>query len=322
MLEVSAPEGIGEITPGEDLAAILLDHASLRNGDVVVITSKVVSKAEGRLKVGSAVASVEAETERVVARRGALRIVRSRAGLTQATAGVDASNVPAGTHALLPLDPDASARTVRAAVWHRAGLNVGVLLSDTSGRAWRIGHTELAIGAAGVRLIDDYAGRNDGYGNRLAVTQTCLADEICAAAELTQGKLGRRPFAVVRGRADVVLPVGEDGVGATSLNRDPQDDLFGFGAREAVMRAILAQSEDASGFGAAASAEELTKLMNEVFDDVVVSANTTQNELVVIAAAQRRGLVVALGFAHGWQCVDARSGVDKSRELRLVRVCP
>ncbi|MFC0224339.1 coenzyme F420-0:L-glutamate ligase, partial [Nocardioides zeicaulis] len=173
-IEVWAPDGLPEVGPGADLAALVLDAtargADLADGDVVCLTSKVVSKAEGRVRAGGRDAAIEEETVRVVARRGATRIVRNRLGLTMAAAGVDASNVEAGHVVLLPLDPDASARGVRAALLERAGVNVAVVVTDTSGRAWREGQTDLAIGAAGLVVAEDHAGRTDAHGNPLVVT--------------------------------------------------------------------------------------------------------------------------------------------------------
>ncbi len=221
MLEVSAPDGIGEIVPGDDLAAVLLEHADLADGDIVVVTSKVVSKAEGRVRAGDSAISLPEETQRVVARAGSVTIVRSRLGITHAMAGLDASNVPRGSHILLPEDPDASARALRERVREETGLNIAVLVSDTAGRAWRMGQTEIAIGAAGLAVLEDYVGAEDGYGNVLKVTQPCVADELCDAAELVSGKTTRRPFAIIRGRADLVC--APDVVGSGAAHAGPAD---------------------------------------------------------------------------------------------------
>ncbi|MGA8847612.1 MAG: coenzyme F420-0:L-glutamate ligase, partial [Nocardioides sp.] len=202
----TAPDGVGEIETGTDLAEALLEvHPQLRDGDIVVVTSKVVSKSEGRVVPGSREEHLEAATARVVARRGATTIVRTQHGLTLAAGGIDNSNVALGSSVLLPLDPDASARRLRAALQHRTGAVLGVIVTDTAGRAWREGQTDIAIGAAGVVVAEDFAGRIDAHGNQLAVTAPAVADEIAGLAELAQGKLGARPFAVVRGRADLVL---------------------------------------------------------------------------------------------------------------------
>lgn len=310
-LEAWAPDGVPEIAAGDDLAALLLDAvgADLRDGDVVCVTSKVVSKAEGRTRTGGRDAAVEEETVRVVARRGATRIVRNRLGLTMAAAGVDASNVAAGTVVLLPLDPDASARTLRRAVRERTGTNVAVVVTDTSGRAWREGQTDLAIGAAGLLVAEDFAGRTDPHGNALAVTLPAVADEVAGAAELAQGKLSARPFAVVRGRSDLVLAPDDDGPGAASLVRRDGADMFGWGSREAVVRALVGDPADRVPFGAPAPAEELVTALGQVlgagrayssllsmsFDDQPAA------RLLVLPDAADATAVHAVCFAHGWQ---------------------
>ena len=196
-------EGIGEVTEGDDLAALLVtalgEETPLRDGDVVVVTSKVVSKAEGRVRYDDREAVIAAETDRVVAVRGGTRIVRTHHGLVLAAAGVDASNVAKGSVLSLPVDPDASAVRLREALRDRTFANVAVLVSDTAGRAWRTGQTDIAIGAAGLDVLDDHAGRTDPYGNPLAVTAPAVADELASAADLVKGKLSARPVAVVRG---------------------------------------------------------------------------------------------------------------------------
>nr|WP_055506644.1 coenzyme F420-0:L-glutamate ligase [Nonomuraea pusilla] len=227
-VEILPISGIGEVRPGDDLAA-LLRGAGLRDGDVVVVTSKVVSKAEGRVRQApDRAAAIEEETERVVARRGDLVIAQTRHGFVMAAAGVDASNTEPGTVLLLPEDPDASARRIRAGL----GLRVGVIVSDTFGRPWRNGLTDVAIGAAGVRPLDDFRGATDGYGNELNATVTALADEIAAAAELVKGKLSGVPAAIVRGLEHLVTD--DDGPGARPLVRPADEDLFRHGSRDVV----------------------------------------------------------------------------------------
>ena len=269
MLTVTAPDGVPEVRSGDDLADLLIPVVELADGDIVVVTSKVVSKAEGRIVDGDREDWITAETVRLVARRGATRIVRNRLGLTMAAAGVDASNVARGTVVLLPIDPDASAARLRGAIAERTGRNVGVIVTDTAGRAWREGQTDIAIGAAGVVVLESYVGRVDEHGNELAVTAPAVADEIASVAELAQGKLGGRPFAVVRGRADLVLPPGDDGPGAAALVRADGADLFGYGAREAVIRAVGARAEDRPPFGAPATAEEMAAALLRVGIDAV-----------------------------------------------------
>ncbi|HEX4817000.1 MAG TPA: coenzyme F420-0:L-glutamate ligase [Nonomuraea sp.] len=226
--EVIPVEGVGEVRPGDDVAA-LLAGAGVRDGDIVVVTSKIVSKAEGRVRrAPDRRQAVEEETERVVARRGDTVISQTRHGFVMAAAGVDASNTEPGTVLLLPEDPDASARRIRAGLGARAG----VIVSDTSGRPWRNGLTDVAIGAAGVRVLDDFRGVSDGYGNELSVTVTALADEIASAAELVKGKLDGIPVAIVRGLAHLVTD--DDGPGVRPLVRAAEDDLFRYGSGDVV----------------------------------------------------------------------------------------
>ena len=225
-LTVLAPDGAPEVTAGDDVAAMVVDLVDLEDGDVVAVTSKVVAKAEGRVRAGSREEALAGETVRVVARRGPTAIVRTHHGLTLAAAGVDASNVATGHVVLLPIDPDASARSIRRRLTELTGRRVGVLVTDTAGRPWREGQTDIAIGAAGLRVLESFAGRTDSHGNPLAVTAPAVADEIAGAAELAQGKLAGRPFAVLRGRADLVLPVDDDGPGAAALVRARSEDLF------------------------------------------------------------------------------------------------
>ena len=212
-LTALAPEGVPEVRTGDDLAALLLDRVALEDGDVVLVTSKVVAKAEGRVVPGTREDALDGETERLVARRGPTRIVRTHHGLTLAAAGIDASNVEQGHVVLLPRDPDASAARLRHAIHERTGRSVAVLVTDTAGRAWRQGQTDIAVGASGLRVLDDHAGRYDAHGNELLVTAPAVADELASVAELVAGKLGGRPFVVVRGRADLVLGPGDDGPG-------------------------------------------------------------------------------------------------------------
>jgi coenzyme F420-0:L-glutamate ligase / coenzyme F420-1:gamma-L-glutamate ligase len=244
---VTAPDGIPEVAPGDDLVALLVPvlarlelgtqgPTALADGDVVVVTSKIVSKAEGRVVAAAdREQAITDETVRVVASRehpgGATRIVENRLGLVMAAAGVDASNTPEGTVLLLPVDPDASARALRAGLRERLGVRVGVVVTDTAGRPWRHGQTDLAIGAAGLTVLEDLRGGTDSYGRRLEVTMTAVADEIAAAAELVKGKVAGRPVAVVRGLAHLVTD--DDGPGARSLVRRGSDDMFALGSAEA-----------------------------------------------------------------------------------------
>lgn len=241
--------GIGEVRPGDDLATLLGDAlaadaaarpaTALVAGDVLVVTSKIVSKAEGRVvQAADREAAITAETVRVVATRehpgGVTRIVENRLGLVMAAAGVDASNTDDGTVLLLPVDPDATARALRAALAERFGVRVGVLISDTAGRPWRQGQTDIAIGAAGVTVLDDLRGSTDTRGRALQVSVAAVADEIAGAAELVKGKATGLPVAVVRGMGHVVT--AEDGPGARVLVRVGPDDMFAEGTAEAYAR--------------------------------------------------------------------------------------
>ncbi|WP_425308353.1 coenzyme F420-0:L-glutamate ligase [Ammonicoccus fulvus] len=242
-IEIFAPRGIPGVTPGADLPALILaavdaHHAGpLRDGDILVVTSKVVSKAEGRvIDVDDRQAARATESRRIVARRGDTVIVEHRLGLVHAAAGIDTSNVEPGSALLLPVDPDASARGIRRRLADATGLRLGVLISDTAGRAWRTGQTDLTIGLAGVVAIDSHIGRTDPFGNDLRVTEIAVADELAAAADLAKTKLGGRPVAVVRGLAHLVTD--DDGASAPLL-REESKDFFRLGRREAVLDAIL-----------------------------------------------------------------------------------
>ncbi|MCC3653578.1 coenzyme F420-0:L-glutamate ligase [Streptomyces sp. S07_1.15] len=249
---VWALPGIPEVRTGDDLVKLIADAATapgmpgLAHGDVLLVTSKIVSKAEGRVsEAADREAAIDAETVRVVARRGPLRITETRHGLVMAAAGVDASNTPSGTVLLLPVDPDASARAIRDGLREALGVDVGVLVTDTFGRPWRTGLTDVAIGAAGVRVLDDLRGGEDAHGNRLSATVTATADELAAAGDLVKGKAGGLPVAVVRGLPHVLTDgaggaggAAEPERGARELVRDPADDMFRLGTSEAVREAV------------------------------------------------------------------------------------
>jgi coenzyme F420-0:L-glutamate ligase/coenzyme F420-1:gamma-L-glutamate ligase len=231
-LTVRGVTGLPEVRPGDDLAALIAGAARLADGDVLVVTSKIVSKAEGRIVVGDREAAVDAETARVVARRGTTRIVQTRSGLVMAAAGVDSSNVEPGRVLLLPEDPDASARRLRAALRERTGVRVAVVVSDTFGRPWRTGQVDVAIGAAGLDPLHDLRGTTDTHGNVLDVTVAAVADEIASAGELVKGKASGVPVAVVRGLGRLVTD--GDGPGAAALVRPADQDLFRYGSRDVV----------------------------------------------------------------------------------------
>ncbi|MFB7597964.1 coenzyme F420-0:L-glutamate ligase [Streptomyces sp. NPDC056160] len=234
-----AVPGMPEVAPGDDLAKLIAAaEPALADGDVLLVTSKIVSKAEGRVvEAADREAAIDAETVRVVARRGPLRIVENRQGLVMAAAGVDASNTPSGTVLLLPEDPDASARAIRAGLRAALGVDVAVVVTDTFGRPWRDGLTDVAIGAAGLRVLDDLRGGTDAHGNPLSATVVATADELAAAGDLVKGKAAGLPVAVVRGLGHV-LAADDDAPGARALVRDARDDMFRLGTSEAVREAV------------------------------------------------------------------------------------
>ena len=229
--------GIGEVEPGTDLGRLIAssvrpaqpDGPELLDGDVVVVTQKVVSKAEGRIvpldhgDAGAKAELVARESVRILRRRGELVISETRHGFVCANAGVDLSNVADGTAALLPEDPDRSARRVRAELQRALGVVVGVIVSDTFGRAWRRGVTDVAIGCAGVAAVVDLKGTPDAGGRELVATEICVADEIASAAELVMGKDRNVPVAVVRGLAPEWLRPGDV---KSEIVRPPAEDLF------------------------------------------------------------------------------------------------
>ena len=260
-LRILPVHGIPEVTPGDDLAALIGAAAPwLRDGDVLVVTSKIVSKSEGRLvdvpaqdgpaRTAARAEVLAAETARVVARRGPTTIVQTHHGFVMAAAGIDASNVERDRLVLLPKDPDAAARELRAGLRHRHGVDVAVIVSDTMGRPWRNGLTDVALGAAGLPPVRDHRGEVDPYGNELQVTEMAVIDELAGAGELVKGKCDQVPVAVVRGylRPDGDRPYDDrpdddpgpadgapapDGPGATALVRDGTTDMFSLGTDEA-----------------------------------------------------------------------------------------
>lgn len=229
-VEIVPVEGIGEIQPGDVIADVIVGTGfGLRTGDVVVVTQKIVSKAEGRLEAVdpddplSHKAIVEREAVRVLRRRGDLMITETAHGFVCANAGIDLSNVERGYAALLPVDADRSARRIRDGLRARAAVEVGVVVSDTFGRTWRRGVTDVAIGCAGVAAVVDLRGTSDAFGRELQVTEVAVADEIAAAADLVMGKARNVPVAVVRGLDASWLR--ESSV-KTEIVRHPGEDLF------------------------------------------------------------------------------------------------
>lgn len=238
-VEILPVPGLPEFRPGDDLAAAIASAAPwLRDDDILVVTSKVMSKCEGRIVDAPVDAEerdilrrklIDAEAVRVLARKGKTLITENAIGLVQAAAGVDGSNVDSAELALLPKDPDASAAVLRNGLRERLGVAVGVVVTDTMGRAWRNGQTDVAIGAAGLRVLHGYEGSKDRHGNELIVTEIAVADEIAAAADLVKGKLTDIPVAVVRG-----LSLPDNGSNARQLVRAGEDDLFWLGTEEAI----------------------------------------------------------------------------------------
>jgi coenzyme F420-0:L-glutamate ligase / coenzyme F420-1:gamma-L-glutamate ligase len=224
-LTIAPIEGIPEISPGDDLAAAIVSvtgEDALLDDDVIVIAHKVVSKSEGRLApAGDRHEAARAESARILRRSGDMLISETRHGLVCANAGVDASNVERGTVVLLPLDPDLSARRLRAQIMQLTGQDVSVIVSDTFGRAWRLGQTNVAIGVAGIDPYIDYRGTKDVFGNELNATRICVADELAGAAEIVMGKSDGVCAAIVRG-ARVVRAAGS----AAQIIRPPDEDMF------------------------------------------------------------------------------------------------
>ena len=236
-LEVFGVEGLPEIAEGDDLGALIAAAVALADGDVVVVAQKVVSKSEGALvdvdparRDDEQTRVVAEQTAKVVARRGDVVIVRTHHGFVCANAGVDASNVAPDRLALLPADPDASAARLRASLRIRAGVEVGVIVSDTFGRPWRAGQTNVALGVAGIAPMRDFRGEKDSFGMTLEATVIAIADELAGAAELVMGKSDGVPVAVVRG-----APVQRDEQATgRALLRPLEEDMFATGALDAV----------------------------------------------------------------------------------------
>ncbi|WP_432565284.1 coenzyme F420-0:L-glutamate ligase [Kineococcus sp. SYSU DK003] len=248
-LQVVGLSGIGEVHEGDDVAGLVVDalhaqRASLSDGDVIAVSSKVVSKALGLTAPAAARDEVVLrESRRLVAARrtpnGTARIVEAAAGPVMAAAGVDASNVEGDIVLTLPADPDAAARQVRAQLHELTGAVVGVVVTDTAGRPWRAGQTDFALGVAGLDVLDDLRGSTDTSGRELSVTARAVVDEIAAAADLVKGKTSGVPAALIRGLGDLVLPLdADDRPGARSLVRTAAGDWFRLGHVEAVRAAL------------------------------------------------------------------------------------
>ncbi|TDC35177.1 coenzyme F420-0:L-glutamate ligase [Micromonospora sp. KC213] len=301
-LEILPVPGIGDVTEGDDLAVLIATAAPwLRDGDVLIVTSKIVSKAEGRLvdvpadgpqRLAARDEVLAAETARVVATRGATRIVQTHHGFVMASAGIDASNVDKTRLVLLPEDPDASARALRSALRERYDLDVAVIITDTMGRPWRNGLTDVALGVAGMSAIRDHRGEIDPYGNELQLTQMAVADELAGAGELIKGKCDQVPVAVVRGYLGGTRD--DDGTGAAALVRDASMDLFSLGTAEAKAAGLreAATLPDGPGETAAdpAAVAQAIAAVADVVAPGTVFTHVTDDEV-------RAGLV---GKVAGW----------------------
>ncbi len=303
-LHVVALEGLPQITASHDLAALIVtSNAGLQHGDIVVVSSKAVSKAEGRVVAGDRDDAVAAETLRIVAERDGLKIVETRHGLVLAAAGVDASNVAAGSLVLLPEDPDASARVLRASLQAAVGCMLGVIVTDTVGRPWRLGQTDVAIGVAGVNPLLDLRGTPDMNGRMLDVTVPAVADEIAAAAELVMGKAAGTPVAFVRGLGHLVQEA--DGPGARAIVRPRGEDLFPLGSLDVVRSRRTVRS-----FTDAAVPREVVTAA--VADAITAPAphHTTPWRFVLISDDRRTELLDAM--AKQWRADLCNDGLDEA----------
>lgn len=288
---------------GDDVAAITLNAigVDLRDGDIVTITSKIVAKAEGRvIHAADREDAITAESVRTLATRsharGLTRIVQTRHGLILAAAGVDASNTEDGTVVLLPEDSDASACAIRSHIQTHRGINVGVVITDTLGRAWRLGVTDHAIGCAGIQVIDDLTGETDAFGRELEMTMVAIADELAAASELVRAKNSMTPIAVIRGASGWVTP--DDGPGALALIRPDHEDMFSLGTREAMEHG--------------AQQAVLQRRTMRTFEDSEVPRDVIERSIAAAITAP------APHHTQPWRFLIMERGVDDQRRTNLL----
>jgi len=310
---IAGVPGLPEVTAGTDLAELLAAAVpDLADGDILVVTSKIVSKAEGRLaEADSREQAIDQEMVRLVAQRGPARIVETRHGLVLAAAGVDNSNTPPGTVILLPEDPDASARRLRKDVAERRGVRIGVIVTDTLGRPWRMGQTDAAIGAAGVLTAQDLRGLTDTYGNPLEVTLTAVADELAGAADLVKGKLTGVPVAVVRGLSALVTD--EDGPGAAALIRPSEEDMFRYGSADVPLaRRTVREFADRP-----VDAGAVRRAIDAAFTAPAPHHSVPWRFAVLESAASRQELLDAM--LRAWQDDLAADGKGSDEIARRVR---
>lgn len=315
--------GLPSFRTGDDLAGAIADAAPwLADGDVVVVTSKVVSKVEGRVREAPVDPEkrrelVLRESLRVVATAGGTMITRNRLGITQAAAGIDASNVEVDEVVLLPLDPDGSAAGLRRGLREWLGVEVAVIITDTMGRAWRNGQIDAAIGSAGIEVLWGYAGSVDAYGNELAVTSMAIADEVAAAADLVKGKLGGVAAAVVRGLPGI--PV--DGPVAAELVRDVEHDLFWLGTREAIARgraeAVLARRSVREFADVPVSAEAVRRALSAALTSPAPHGSGPVR--FVWVRTRRRRVALLDAMREAWRRDLRADGWSESRIERRVR---
>ncbi len=326
-IDIEAVEGIREIRPGDNLGQVLAAGIDdLRDGDVVVVTSKVVSKAAGRVSRMDRARAIQAETATVVARRGQTTIARTRHGFVLAAAGVDASNVQVGWVVWLPDDPDVAARSLREALLRRSRVNVGVIVTDTAGRPWRLGQTDIAVGCAGLRALVTLAGKVDRFGNLLSVTAPAIADEIAGAAELVSTKLAGRPVAVVRGLSQHVLAAGVHGPGVVELLRPVAEDMFGLGAREAVEAAVAGDLAPPFATGELSLDAVIGRCRDACANLTGLTCQVSGHRLELRApngstqwrAAER---VRILAWGHGWR-TETRAASESTVVVMFARAIP